>query len=434
MEYQTALRAPDELKASLFELLSEAQLSALIPPSLRYLLVVATQQRPRYLLPILNSFDEIYALLMLLVEHHFLRTTSASFTESFYGLRRERSPVTDLARVRLVAPAQLHSALRLSRRDIWRNLAVLVAAPYIQRKLDDAFAAEAPRALLGSAYTRLPPAPSLRQRLSHYFRRFLRNVYPSLNAAWRLAVIAFGLAYLSDNSTHHHPLMWLVGTRLRRMSPDDQRALAAAATATARASSGATGRSGRPDRGSIFAPQTLMPRLLGSLSLLLPTSIFALKFLEWWHASDFSRQLGRQTSEALQLPPPTGPAPAAQTASDTAPNAAPAAASPGAPDELDMPAQPPIAASSGLPILTLRVPADSALCPICRAAILTPTACPTGHVFCYTCVHRWLKGEHSVQEGFMQRVKGGWESGEGRCAVTGRRVLAGTDGLRRVIV
>lgn len=27
-----------------------------------------------------------------------------------------------------------------------------------------------------------------------------------------------------------------------------------------------------------------------------------------------------------------------------------------------------------------------------------------------------------------------WESGKGRCAVTGRRVLGGTDGLRRVMV
>lgn len=29
---------------------------------------------------------------------------------------------------------------------------------------------------------------------------------------------------------------------------------------------------------------------------------------------------------------------------------------------------------------------------------------------------------------------GRWESGKGRCAVTGRRVLGGTDGLRRVMV
>src|SRR5262249_22757941 len=41
-----------------------------------------------------------------------------------------------------------------------------------------------------------------------------------------------------------------------------------------------------------------------SLRILLPTSIFALKFLEWWHASDFARQLSRKASEGLELPPP----------------------------------------------------------------------------------------------------------------------------------
>jgi peroxin-12 len=30
--------------------------------------------------------------------------------------------------------------------------------------------------------------------------------------------------------------------------------------------------------------------------------------------------------------------------------------------------------------------------------------------------------------------EGIWESGKGRCAVTGRRVLGGTSGLRRVMV
>lgn len=29
--------------------------------------------------------------------------------------------------------------------------------------------------------------------------------------------------------------------------------------------------------------------------------------------------------------------------------------------------------------------------------------------------------------------EGKWESGKGRCAVTGRRILGGTDGLRRVM-
>jgi len=78
-------------------------------------------------------------------------------------------------------------------------------------------------------------------------------------------------------------------------------------------------------------------------------------------------------------------------------------------------------------------------------------------VYCYTCIFRWVEGEHARQESFMkgeeagpeeeawmvdeqdaEPVKGSregrWESGKGRCAVTGKRILGGTGGLRRVMV
>ncbi len=38
------------------------------------------------------------------------------------------------------------------------------------------------------------------------------------------------------------------------------------------------------------------------------------------------------------------------------------------------------------------------------------------------------------EKGVGRSREGRWESGRGRCAVTGRRVLGGTEGLRRVMV
>ena len=43
-------------------------------------------------------------------------------------------------------------------------------------------------------------------------------------------------------------------------------------------------------------------------------------------------------------------------------------------------------------------------------------------------------GEEEKGEKVEGSREGKWESGAGRCAVTGRRVLGGTDGLRRVLV
>ena len=42
------------------------------------------------------------------------------------------------------------------------------------------------------------------------------------------------------------------------------------------------------------------------------------------------------------------------------------------------------------------------------------------------------EGEREKGGGGASRI-GKWEDGRGRCAVTGRRVLGGTDGLRRVM-
>ncbi|KAF3767720.1 hypothetical protein M406DRAFT_251641 [Cryphonectria parasitica EP155] len=448
MEFITALRGTsfDDQKPSLFELLSEQQLSSLLPPTLRYLLVHATHRSPRYLLPVLNSFDETYAVLMLLVERHYLLTRGGSFTEHFYGLKREKSLASEIPRAAARAPALVRDTLALRTADVWRNLAVMVGIPYLKRKLDEAYEVNAPRALLGTAYTSLPPNPSWRDRLLHYYRWFLRNIYPSVNAAYCFALLAFNLAYLFDSSKYHNPFLWLIGTRVRRMTGADYAAIRAREEKTADKGAG-------PGATSLFSPRNMGAKVLGSLSVLLPTSIFALKFLEWWYASDFARQLSRRATESLDLPPPivSGVSPdndgRGKRQSHQAGDRNSAAAAGGEEkgndekeddeaeaDEKTMAERAPIAKPSLLPIYTVCAPGNSELCPICRDDITTPTACQTGVVYCYACIHKWVSGMHPRQEAFMSDKMGKWESGESRCAVTGRRVLGGTEGLRRIMV
>jgi len=432
MEYMTALQGTfDDHKPSLFELLSEQQLSTLLPPSLRYLLVVGTHRHPRYLLPILNSFDELYAGLMLLVERHFLKTHGGGFTENFYALKREKAlAVGEIPRASISAPALVRETLTLTNRDIWKNLAVMVGLPYLKRKLDESYDINAPRALLGGNYTRMPANPTWKQRFLHYYRWFLRNIYPSINAAYYFSMLAFNIAYLFDNTKYHSPFMWLIGTRMRRLGEADYRAIAAMDEPSVSSPGGNLGVT------SILSPRTLVPRLLGSLKFLLPTSIFALKFLEWWHASDFARQLSKKAAEGLVLPPPvvSGVSLATKSGSNQEKASPKVDSHDKAENGTTEISNPPIAASSLLPILTVGRPKESGQCPICENDITTPTACQTGYVFCYTCIHRWIEGNHDRQEEFIKGKEGKWESGAGRCAVTGCKVLGGTDGLRRVMI
>lgn len=435
MEFVTALRGTfDGQKPSLFEVLSEQQLNGLLPPTLRYLLTVATHRYPRYLLRACNSFDELYALLMLLVERHYLRTSGGSFTENFYGLKREKALHAEVPRASMAAPHLVRDTLRLSNADVWKNLAVLVGVPYVKRKLDEAYEVNAPRALLGAAYTRMPENPTLRDRFLHYYRWFLRNIYPSVNAAYYFAMLAFNLAYLFDRSKYHNPLMWLIGTRVRRMTMADYQAIEALAEKSKKGAA-----SGPKSLLSMLSLKEMGPRVLSSLSVLLPMSIFALKFLEWWYQSDFAKQLTRKAAESIELPPPTISGTDANgklfNKNSETDNEQTSATAEGNAEETEITSEEaPIATPSMLPIHVVRFPGDSSLCPICQSDIVTPTACQTGVVYCYTCIHRWLEGMHPKQEAFMETRNGKWESGQGRCAVTGKRVLGGTEGLRRIMI
>ncbi|KAI5922593.1 Pex12 amino terminal region-domain-containing protein [Camillea tinctor] len=432
MEFVTALRGTfDDQKPSLFEVLSEQQLNSLLPPTLRYLLTVATHRYPRYLLRALNSFDELYALAMLFIERHYLRTRGGSFTEHFYGLKREKALQAEIPRALTSSPGVVRETLKLSSADIWKNLAVMVAVPYFKRKLDESHEIEAPRALLGASYTRMPANPTIKQRIMHYYKWFIRNIYPSIHAAYYFSIIAFNLAYLFDNTKYHHPLMWLIGTRIRRMNAADFQAIEALSKPKASSSSAPT---------SLLNPRTLGPKILGSLSVLLPTSIFALKFLEWWYASDFAKQLSRKATENLELPPPVVSGLSAlglnihQKKKGQDEGEKPREGETEEKGKEPRAENAPIAALSLLPIFTVSAPEDSELCPICEDEITTATACQTGVVYCYTCIHKWLEGNHPRQEEFMAEREGKWESGQGRCAVTGRRVLGGTEGLRRIMI
>ncbi|OCT44843.1 Peroxisome assembly protein 12 [Cladophialophora carrionii] len=476
MEYLNALQSPvDDHKPSLFELLSEQQLAALLPPTLRYLLAVATHRWPRYLLRILNNYDEVYGLLSLVVEKYYLQTFGGSFTENFYGLKREKVLSVrggEVKRTQLAVPAEVRERLKLRGADIWKNLAVLVGIPYIKRKLDESYDIHiAPSAGLmmgggglggveGRRYLdrdALPPNATIKQRIMWYYKWFLRNVYPSLNAAYYFSILAFSLAYLFDGTKFSSPFLWMVGTRMRRMGAADYQAIDAARDAADKA---ATYVAGRPGQGlsGLMNPRTMYPRLLSSLRILLPTSIFALKFLEWWHASDFSRQLSRKAAEGLELPPPVVSGMELAKKLNVYQRAAQ-----GKSANTGTKRTPPTSSITYLPIFTVPPPSSSDLCPICLHPISTAAACQTGYVFDYKCIFQWIEGTHERQEAFMRGEKmseweddedeadeegkshdeskterksreGSWESGKGRCAVTGRRVLGGTSGLRRVMV
>ena len=380
-----------------------------------------------------------------------------------------------LPRAQVYAAAAVRETLTLRSADIWKNLVVLVGVPYLLRKLDAGYETHVQqRNILGPGFRQrggdeaLPPGASVRQRLLAWYKWFLRKVYPSIHAAYYAWIIAFHLAYLSNKSQSHTPLLWLVGTRVRRLGEEDRRSIARAekarlVKALARSGSGSGSGSGVGGSVSLLSPRAwasaISFRASSSVRLLLPFSVFVLNFLEWWRTSEFRDELMQKVNKGVELPPPivanivTVKEATKRILANTSSEKEVDAVNDQRLEDADATIASrtrrefPISSITSLPILTVPLPSASDLCPICLSPIITPTAAQTGFVFCYTCIHKWIQGDHERQRAFMHASgseegwgeeegsrAGRWESGQGRCAVTGLQLLGGTSGLRRVVV
>lgn len=386
MDYFNSLNANglDPDIPTLFELLSSHQLQDLIPPSLRYILTFYAQRHPQYLLKLANRFDEIYAVLMGTVEYYHLKNWNSSFTEKFYGIKRTRLLTTPALNTRDKVPSMFESQRRLSKKQIWLCLFFTIGMPYLKEKLDARYEILKGRYAFRSmeqdgiiAYEE----GSVSDKMKFELDRFILKVYPKLNSAQNLLCLAFYLGFLFQKTTSTSPVDAIVGFKYSRLNQHDYK----------------LNEPTEEDERSLFDKITSLSGVknmaLSSLSYTLPTSMFLLKFLEWWYASDFANSLASaprfNVNEDGNYPVPKH--------------------------------------------ATIKAPSVTGLCPICRTTITNPTVIESGVVFCYPCIYRYLENKDP------EKVKG-----VGRCPVTGQRLLGvrysddkedwEIDGLRRLMI
>ncbi|PKI82735.1 Pex12p [Malassezia vespertilionis] len=285
----------DPYRPSFFELIAQAQLAELLKPAARYVLTVLAQRNPRYLLRIANRFEEIYALLMLLVDRHYLRTWNASFTENFYGLMRRRCPAISAKRIEASASQRaLQEAQRLRPREINASLFMLVGAPYIEAKLTQYW--EHLGGGISDANDLFNDEPAFRgvaheQTLRQKWEGVFRKGYPYAKVFYQLWMLAYNIGYLFNRTPYWRPWYRWLRMDVRRMQGNEQ-PLVSLTT--------------RP-----LPPPTKFPLLFlwalskrGSafvfemLKYALPASIFFFKFLEWWYSPSNPRRRSNDDGDA----------------------------------------------------------------------------------------------------------------------------------------
>ncbi|KAF9905388.1 ubiquitin-protein ligase peroxin 12 [Linnemannia zychae] len=353
-------------RPSLFELIAQDKMREMLEPALRYVIAVYAQRYPRYLIRIVNRYEEFYAVLMFFVERHYLREYGASFAENFYGLKRVRAPrVVKQSKVNIddesvassaaAAAAASMSALpgsnKLRERDIRKSLLFLIGLPYVKCKMDEYYekvsGGEAAR-LFGDEFTQeeedLTGQP-LGVRTKAMALKLFKKGYPFVNALYQLSILAHYIGYLYNKTPYYSPWLRLIGIEVKRMSAADYREIQQKARST-------------PARTSNSLIESVQNNILGLLSgsldflkVLLPMSIFFFKFLEWWYQSDYYRKAST-AGDSAEVPPPARVKPHPE----------------------------------GLPL-----PREGNICPICLKAITNPTALSSGYVYCYPCAYKQVE-------------------------------------------
>lgn len=383
MDYYSSLNASslDPDVPTLFELLSAKQLQNLISPSIRYILTYYAQRYPQYLLRFANKYDELYALIMGLVEYHHLNSWNSSFSEKFYGIKRTRVMNTLGLRTRTAAPRKFEDHRRLSRKQVLWSLFFLIGAPYIKEKLSYRYEVVNGRYMFRSIETdrnEVRKSGDWKAIARFEFDYLLLKTYPVINSFESGVSLIFALLYLFSYTSASSSVDYILGmkySRLNSMDYNRQEALSRLKQPLFQDPNESLPNKIVDFLASGRALVATKDAVLSGLSYTLPTSMFLLKFLEWWYASDLARQVTKRARGDLL-------------------------------EHLPRPSQD-YGVESRQKYQQL---GHGQVCPICGKEMENPTVIETGYVFCYRCIYNHLDSANRKTRG--------------RCPVTGQRLLS----------
>lgn len=266
----------DQARPSFFEVLAQESLTATLRPALGHFLKFIAEKNPDSYGWLYRYGDEIYALLDLILQNHFLAKTNGSFSENFYGMKR----------ISLSSSGEANKTLK--RAEHLKSLFFLIFVPYIKHKLDKLFTKWKERYSSSSSSSRSS------QTTMHKLQTIYIRIYPFIHMSWEGSFLVYNMRYLFRSINCHSPYMHLSGLKLVYLSPEDL----PKSPATHKNVNVSSFRS-KLFRGS----KQLLGFLAICLSQGLSVGVFFLQFLEWWYMyGDHQAQLAF-TSLPIPQPP-----------------------------------------------------------------------------------------------------------------------------------
>ncbi|GAB4855344.1 ubiquitin-protein ligase peroxin 12 [Ancistrocladus abbreviatus] len=352
-------------RPTFFEMAAAQQLPASLRAALTYSFGVLALRRP-FFHKVLDYEDEFFALLMLVLETHSLRTTDASFSESLYGLRRRG--VKEEFKKDTIQPdsADRIDYSRLEKRQRVLSVVFLVVLPYFKSKLHSIYNKEREAALQASLWGPgdvdylnggglvVPTGPSdvegsPRARFVKRARKIIGACYPCIHAGHEGLAFAYQLLYLLDATGFYSFGLHVLGIHVCRATGQE---LMDASSRISRIRS----RERERLRGPPWLKKVLGALLSCTYMVLdyaqtgLIAAVFIFKMMEWWYQSAEERM----SAPIVYPPPPPPPAPKV--------------------------------AKEGVPL-----PPDRTICPLCLQKRANPSVVTvSGFVFCYACIFKYV--------------------------------------------
>uniref|UniRef100_UPI00359025AF peroxisome assembly protein 12 n=1 Tax=Myxine glutinosa TaxID=7769 RepID=UPI00359025AF len=267
------------VRPTLFVLLAQDGFLTATRPALRHAVKVLVESNPNRWEFLWSWFDELYCLLELTLQHHYLTSTGASFSENFYGLKRVPQ-----------FPRSTKGWLPLWEHRV--SLLLLVAGPYLRVKLTKLFQRLRDERDFGVVFPH-----TARARLQQLFL----STYPFAVLMWEGITLNYQLCYALGKVKRHSILLWFAGVYLSHLTSQDTAKLAKQLQEGENFSheAGLIGRIASTLK-SVYSGTTV------SISSAFSILVFFLQFLEYWYAAG-----AREATAADPFGPwcPTPPAP-----------------------------------------------------------------------------------------------------------------------------
>lgn len=298
-------------------------------PAIRFAVSVFAERAPPVMLPILVRWDTIQYIFLTFLEGYHLRHHSASFSEHFFGLRREESApkrkLTPIEAVELQRRRQAAPELTVRQQIV--SLVAVAVLPWIQ----------------GASEMRFREVERLPHGQRTMWQRHLVTLHPWVYAAGDLLALGYRLLYLLGRTNTWSPVLHVLGLQLVRHFPEPPGQLAVPGGLRRRLWAGVTN--------------------AGSSSLW--GAVYLMQFAQWW----LQREHLLQPYQSQKVPPPPPVRPPY--------------------GDVMLPAPPQGESALGTredgPRLVL-LPQDRTVCPLCHRVRRNPAMSCSGYIFCYPCL------------------------------------------------